>query len=290
MRLKDIIRFLGEPVPRGEVGFLEKVRAFLIRDFKTWWTYKLWVMLDIIGSLTFVATYYFVAQIVTPDALISAGYTPDFLTFTVIGISFQQYVYSSVSSLSEAIRDEQWDGTIEMILSSRTGFKVFLLGESVFRFLVGSYFLLASLAMGVVIGAKLTLTAGSVLSSAVMALLLIASHMVVGALGAAAILKLKEGNPIVWAFTWLTQLLSGILYPLGLLPNYLQWLGALFPLTYSLDGLRRCLMSGDDLTSALIMQDVSKLLIFIAVMLPISLWAFKKAYDSTRREGSLGQY
>jgi len=26
------------------------------------------------------------------------------------------------------------------------------------------------------------------------------------------------------------------------------------------------------------------------VVLPFSLWFFKKAYDSTRREGALGQY
>jgi len=290
MKLEEIIKFLSERVPRTDVGVLEKVRAFVIRDFKTWWTYRLWVLLDITGALTSVATYYFVSRIVTPTALVNAGYTADFLTFTVIGISFQHYVWSSVSSLSEAIRDEQYDGTMETILSSRTNFRVFLLGESVFRFLVGSYFLIASLVMGLIIGARFNLTLGSALSAAVLTALLIASHMVVGVLGAGAILKLKQGDPIVWAFTWLTQLFSGVLYPLGLLPEYLQWIGAAFPLTYSLDGLRRCLMNGEDLTSMAILGDAAKLVVFILVMLPISLWVFKMAYDSTRREGALGQY
>jgi ABC-2 type transport system permease protein len=290
MKLEEIIEFLGERVPRSEVGVLEKVRAFVTRDFKTWWTYRLWVLLDITGSLTSVATYYFVSRIVNPTALVNAGYTADFLTFTVIGIAFQQYVWSSVSSLSEAIRDEQYDGTMETILSSRTSFRVFLLSESVFRFLVGSYFLIASLAMGLIIGAKFNLTLGSALSVAVLTVLLVASHMVVGVLGAGAILKLKQGDPIVWAFTWLTQLFSGVLYPLGLLPEYLQWIGAAFPLTYSLDGLRRCLMNGEDLTSIAILGDAAKLVVFIVIMLPVSLWVFKVAYDSTRREGALGQY
>jgi len=290
MRIEEIISFLGEPVPRSEVGVTEKVKAFVIRDSKTWWTYKLWVLLDIVGSLTFVATYYFVSQIVNTDALVRSGYSADFLTFTVIGISFQHYVWSSVSSLSEAIREEQWAGTMETILSSRTSFKVFLLGESVFRFLVGSYFLVASLGMGLIIGAKFNVTWGSALSVAVLAALLIMSHMVVGVLGAGAILKLKQGDPIVWAFSWLTQLFSGVLYPLGLLPDYLQWVGAAFPLTFSLDGLRRCLMNGEDLTSIIIFSDVLNLALFIVIMLPISLWFFKKAYDSTRQEGALGQY
>jgi ABC-2 type transport system permease protein len=290
MKVEEIVRFLAEPVPRAKVGVFEKVLAFVSRDFKVWWTYKLWVTLDIVGSLTFVATYYFVSKIVSPQALVASGYAADFLTFAVIGISFQHYVFSSVSSLSEAIREEQWDGTMETILSSSTGFKVFLLGESVFRFIVGSYFLLASMAMGLAIGARFNVTLWSAISAAAMTALLIASHMVVGILSAGAILKLKQGDPVVWAFSWLTQLFSGVLYPLGLLPSYLQWIGAAFPLTYSLDGLRRCLMNAEDFTSSVIIEDFMKLSVFIVFLLPISIWVFRKAYDSTRREGSLGQY
>lgn len=290
MKVEEIIKFLAEPVPRAQVGALTKVIAFISRDFKIWWTYKLWIILDILGSLLFVATYYFVSKIVSPEALVNAGYTADFLTFTVIGIAFQNYVFSSVSGLSEAIREEQWDGTMETILSSRTSFRVFLLGESIFRFIVASYFLLASVGMGLLIGAKFNLNLDSFVAVTVLTILLIASHMVVGILGAGAILKLKEGDPIVWAFNWLTQLFSGVLYPLGLLPGYLQWVGAIFPLTYSLDGIRRCLMSGEGFSSYAILEDVTKLGLFILILLPISLWVFKKAYDSTRREGALGQY
>lgn len=290
MKVDEIVRFLDEPVPRSKVGVLAKVFAFVMRDFKVWWTYKLWVSLDIIGSLTSVATYYFVSRIVSPSALVTSGYAADFLTFAVIGISFQHYVFSSVSSLSEAIRDEQWAGTMETILSSSTSFKVFLLGESVFRFMVSSYFLSASLAMGLVIGARFNVTMWSIASAVVMTALLIMSHMVVGILSAGAILKLKQGDPVVWAFSWLTQLFSGVLYPLGLLPDYLQWLGAAFPLTYSLDGLRRCLMNAEDFTSRVMIEDIAKLSAFVIVLLPVSIWVFKRAYDSTRREGSLGQY
>ncbi|MEM4169982.1 MAG: ABC transporter permease, partial [Thermoproteota archaeon] len=95
---------------------------------------------------------------------------------------------------------------------------------------------------------------------------------------------------IVWAFSWLTQLFSGVLYPLGLLPDWLKWIGNAFPLTYSLDGLRRCLMNGEGLDSPMIMENTLKLILFIVVVLPFSLWFFKKSYDSTRREGALGQY
>jgi ABC-2 type transport system permease protein len=291
MKTQELVRFLKEtPSSAKEASILEKVVAFVTRDFKTWWTYKLWVMIDVLGTLTFVASYYFVSKIVSPASLVEAGYGSDYLTFAVIGVAFQQYVFSSVSTLSESIRSEQWDGTMETILSSKTSFRVFLLGESVFRFIVGSYFLIAALLLGMAIGVKITTNPGALLSAALITVLLVASHMVVGILGAAIILKVKQGDPIVWAFSWLTQLFSGVLYPLNLLPAQLSWIGAIFPLTYSLDGIRRCLTVGATIFSPAVAEDILKLTIFIVVSLPIALKAFKRAYDSTRIDGSLGQY
>jgi len=291
MKTPELINFLKEvPVSGKEASVLEKVYAFVVRDFRTWWTYKLWVSIDILGTLTFVVSYYFVSKIVSPDILEAAGYGRDYLTFAVLGVAFQQYVFSSVSTLSESIRGEQWDGTMETILSSKTGFRTFLLGESVFRFIMGSYFLLAALLVGMAIGVRITMNLGSILSAALMTILLIASHMIVGILGASLILKVKEGDPIVWAFSWLTQLFSGVLYTLNLLPSQVSWVGAIFPLTYSLDGIRRCLMVEATIFTPTVAEDIVKLAIFITVSLPIALKAFKMAYDSTRIDGSLGQY
>jgi len=291
MKTPELINFLKEvPVSGREASVLEKVYAFVVRDFRTWWTYKLWVSIDILGTLMFVVSYYFISKIVTTTSLEAAGYGTDYLTFAVIGVAFQQYVFSSVSTLSESIRGEQWDGTMETILSSKTGFRTFLLGESVFRFIMGSYFLVTALLVGEAIGVKITTNLGSILSAAVMTILLITSHMIVGILSAALILKVKEGDPIVWSFSWLTQLFSGVLYPLNLLPSQISWIGAIFPLTYSLDGIRRCLTVEATIFSPMVAEDIVKLAIFIVVSLPIALKAFKAAYDSTRIDGSLGQY
>jgi ABC-2 type transport system permease protein len=291
MKTPELINFLKEvPMSGKEASVLEKVYAFVVRDFRTWWTYKLWVSIDMLGTLTFVMSYYFLSKIVSPDILEAAGYGRDYLTFAVIGVAFQQYVFSSVSTLSESIRGEQWDGTMETILSSKTGFRTFLLGESVFRFIMGSYFLVTALLVGEAIGARITTNLASILSAALMTVLLITSHMIVGMLSAALILKVKEGDPIVWAFSWMTQLFSGVLYPLKLVPPQVVWIGAIFPLTYSLDGLRHCLMFENTIFTPVVAGDIVNLLIFIAVSLPIALKAFKSAYDSTRSDGSLGQY
>jgi len=103
-------------------------------------------------------------------------------------------------------------------------------------------------------------------------------------------MKVKQGNPLTWAFSWMTQLVSGVFYPLKVLPWYLEWIGRIFPLTYSLDGIRLCLQAGRNLSDAAVLGDAVNLVIFTVVAVPIAFYVFKKGYDAARKDGSLGQY
>jgi ABC-2 type transport system permease protein len=291
MGMEILIENLRGERAQGRVGLLGKLRAFVRRDRKIWWTYKMWVTLDLLETFTFVITYALVSRIVSPERLVEAGYTAGgYLAFSVIGVAFQQYVFSSVLGLSEAIRDEQWFGTMETILSSPTSFRTFLFGEATFRFMIGTVFLSGALLLGVVLGAEFQISLATLLSVFILALLMIFSHVTIGIASAGVIMKIKQGNPVAWAFSWCTQLVSGVFYPLGVLPAYLQWVGRIFPLTYSLDGVRRCLMNGETLLDAVVAENVLWLLLFIVVALPISLFIFRLGYNSSRRDGSLGQY
>jgi ABC-2 type transport system permease protein len=289
--IEKIVDIISEDVPRRKSPIHRVVISFIIRDLKVWWTYKFWLILDIAGMILFVVTYYLFSLITTSQQIQEAGYMiGGYFTFALIGIAFQQYVHFAVQSINESIRDEQWNGTMETILSTATDFKIFLLGEVCFSFIVSSALLLMSLFVGLMLGAKVYATSASILSVILLTILLIASHMDIGILSTGVIMKIKQGNPVTWAFSWLSQLVSGVFYPLRLLPWYLEWIGRIFPLTYSLDGIRLCLQSGKDLTSPEILNNVISLLIFIIIATPISIYIFKKGYDSARRDGSLGQY
>ena len=292
MESEKIVRMLQEPTARSEVSVADKALAFIVRDFKIYWTYKFWVVFDVIDIAILVATYYFVAQIITPAQLISEGYSSgDYFTFALLGIAFSQYVQNSVHGLTEGVRDEQWTGTIETLLSSATNYKTYLLGASLFRFLYGTIILLGALGLGLLIGGRVTLTPSSLFTGAVFALLLVVGHLAIGAMSAGIVVMIKRGDPIAWGFTWLTQLVSGVFYPLGLLPWYLKWLGFALPLTYSLDGIRRTFMNGETFfDSGVLRTDLLALLAFIVIMAPLSLQVFAWAYRRSQKQGTLGQY
>jgi ABC-2 type transport system permease protein len=293
MERDKIVQMLQEPAePSARISLREKALAFIVRDFKIYWTYRFWVIFDIIDVVILVATYYFVAQIITPTTLVAEGYaTGDYFTFAMLGIAFSQYVQNSVHGLTEGIRDEQWTGTIETILSSGTGYRAYLLGASGFRFLYGTIFLVGALGLGFSIGGKVILAPTTLLTGVIFAILLISGHLAIGAMSAGMVVMIKRGEPIAFGFTWLTQLVSGVFYPLGLLPWYLKWVGFALPLTYSLDGLRRTFMNGETIfDSAALQIDLLALFAFIAIMVPLSLQVFAWAYRRARRQGTLGQY
>ena len=278
---------------RGKVPtVVEKIVAFVVRDFKIYWTYKFWVIFDVIDVAVLVATYFFVAQIISPTTLITEGYASgDYFTFALLGIAFSQYVQNSVHGLTEGIRDEQWTGTIETILSSATDYKAYLLGASAFRFLYGTIILIGALSLGFLVGGKVILTPGTLLTGLIFAALLVSGHLAIGAMSAGIVMMVKRGDPIAWGFTFLTQLVSGVFYPLGLLPWYMKWVGFALPLTYSLDGIRRTFMNGETILGSAVMQtDLLALVAFLLVTVPISLQVFVWAYRRSQRLGTIGQY
>lgn len=291
MNHEQLVELMSEEVPRKKTPIHRIVASFIARDFRIWWTYKFWVTLDISGILLFVATYYLFSLITSPQQIQDAGYvTGGYFTFALIGIAFQQYVFFAVQSINMSVREEQWNGTMETVLSSATDFKVFLLGETCFYFIICSAYLFISFLVGWLLGASFTLSPTSLLSALALSALLIASHMAIGVLSAGVIMKTKQGNPLTWAFSWMTQLVSGVFYPLGLLPWYLEWIGKIFPLTYSLDGIRLCLQGGQSLASPAVFSDAVSLVVFMIVATPLALYIFKIGYDAARRDGSLGQY
>ncbi len=291
MDTEQLVKIMSKDTPRRKTPLHQVIASFIIRDFKVWLTYKFWLTLDISGIILFVASYYIFSLITTSQQIQEAGYTTGgYFTFALIGIAFQQYVFFAVQSINESVREEQWNGTMETVLSSATDFKTFLIGEICFSFIVSSAFLVISLLLGFLLGASFCVSLASILSTILLSALLIASHMAIGVLSAGVIMKTKQGNPLTWAFSWMTQLVSGVFYPLKLLPWYLEWVGKIFPLTYSLDGIRLCLQACQDLTSPAVLSNIISLIVFVILATPIALYVFKKGYDAARKDGSLGQY
>jgi ABC-2 type transport system permease protein len=76
-----------------------------------------------------------------------------------------------------------------------------------------------------------------------------------------------------------------MLFPVNILPPWLQLVARLNPVTYALEGTRAALLQGASL--AAVERSLVVLLLFAAVLLPISITVFGWALRRTKVTGTL---
>jgi ABC-type multidrug transport system ATPase subunit/ABC-type multidrug transport system permease subunit len=272
----------------GWLGELRKVGFFLRRDILSNLSYRLGFVLEVLAVLFFVGGFFFVGRLVTPANLPAlAEYGGDYFSFVLVGIALIGFQYAALSSFSEVIRMGQVTGTLEAMLVTPTRLGTVLAGSALSSFLSAAVRVMLYLALGaLVFGARL---GGADLPTAFLALVLaVLAESGFGLFSAAFIMVLKRGDPVNFLLSGTATLLSGIYYPLSVLPGALQALAHLLPLTYALRAMRGALLLGRGPVE--LAGDLGMLAVFAVVLLPLGLAAFRWAVRFARRAGSLGQY
>jgi ABC-2 type transport system permease protein len=95
----------------------------------------------------------------------------------------------------------------------------------------------------------------------------------------------QKGEQMSFAVQGFLLLISGVYYPLTVLPLPLRLVGYASPLTYALDGIRKSLLDGAGLRAEL--PAIAILLGMGAVMIPGAVWVFSWAERRAKRLGLL---
>lgn len=109
-----------------------------------------------------------------------------------------------------------------------------------------------------------------------------------GILSASFVMVLKRGDPVTWMFNGLSTLLGGVYYPITVLPDWLQAISRLLPVTYALEAMRLALLQGASFAE--LWPNILALLIFGVTLLPASLLIFRYAVRRAKEDGSLTHY
>ena len=260
--------------------------AFLVRNWHLTRRYWGWEVVWFIYSLTSGLSVVFIAQ--GAEAL--TGETPSFnvkyLTmYLIIGTLIWRYLSSIFMLTSEVIAWERWEGTIEYTLMAPVERWVHLVGQT-------AYSLIYSLITTVLIGFAMALFFELDLSNANLAgaaAVVLAGSLSLIAIGiVASILPLlypERGAQMTEVVQASFLLISGVYYPISVLPDWMESLARISPVTYVLDGTRAAVLDGAALPDLL--QYVAPLLALGVVALPIGLRAFKAAENYAKRAGKL---
>jgi ABC-2 type transport system permease protein len=269
-------------------AFIEKSLAFVWRDFINEKSYKFAFSTQLAGIFLSTATFFFLSSLLGDrGASYLKPYGGNYFSFVLIGIAFYSFLKVSMQDLSKSIRDGQMLGTLEALLVTQTGIPTIIVSSSLYSYIWASYKVAVYLLLGVFVFG-VDMGNANPAGALIILLLTIVSFSSLGIISSSFIMVLKKGDPVNLLFTSISALLGGVYFPVSVLPDWLQFFSYIIPITYSLEGMRLALLQGYSISELL--PNITALVIFSVIMMPLSIWIFGKAVRRAKRDGTLTQY
>ena len=267
-----------------------RVRAFVVRDFQLAVSYRLEFFMRILSILFITTTLYFISRIFSGAFATPYEQWRDPFLAWITALPFLNYFMVGFSSLANAIRSEQAQGTLEGVLMTPIGIPTLVVASSAWDFLQASFHSFLYLFFGwALFGVEYR---GSFTLAVLILLLTTLVLASIGILSASFAMVFKRGDPFGVLIGTGSALFSGVFFPAQLIRETagreLGFVSQLIPTTHGIDGIRRVLIQGQ--TFAEVRGPLLVLLAYLVVLLPFSLWVFARAVRRAKREGSLIQY
>jgi len=266
---------------------LRKIGWFFLRDLSIARSYRVMFVFELIETLLGVASFYYLSRFIEVPAFGQTQVAGGYFAFAVVGFAFFDYLTVALNAFDQSLEEARRNGTLEYLLVTQTSLPVILVGSAIYPFVLLSLRTTAYLGWAVVlfqfpVGQANWAGAILVLGASVLA------FMGLGVLSASYSILFKRGNPVKWLFVGVAGLVSGIMYPVTVLPPALQSLARLVPVTYSLEGMRAALLQQASILALL--PTLRALLLFALVLLPLSLAVFSWALRRTKVTGTLTHF
>jgi ABC-2 type transport system permease protein len=261
--------------------------AFVFRNYHLTRRYFGWVV---------VFSFYAIVNSAT-IALIGVSVNDPRLTMTlVIGAMLWGFLSLLFNEVSMAIAYERWEGTLEYTFMAPVSRFAHLIGESlyaVFYSMVRLFLILIGVTLFVDLDLSQANWIGLVITLLISSLAFIGLGLIAATL---PVFSPERGAEATNIFQGSLLLVSGIYYPVDVLPAWLQPLAKLSPATYALSACRKLIgvsspaadsgkFIGEPLSSV-----TSELLIMVlmgVVMIPFGLWVFGRVENWAKRKGKL---
>lgn len=262
--------------------------AFAERNWnlvRRYWAWELvWLVYSIANSLS-------VSYIGLGMELLSGNTgsidAPFMVLYLLIGTLVWRYLSSIFYWVTDLIGIERWEGTIEYTLMAPVPRLVHMLGHTAFAMvyslvftgvilLITAFMFELDLARANLAGGLLVLVAGTF------------SFVGIGIVGAILPLLFPErGAQMTHIIIATLLLVSGVYYPVEVLPPALQAFSVVSPATYVLLGARAALLDGASIVQ--LWPYIWPTLMLALVLVPLGLWIFRQAEQFAKRNGRLAR-
>jgi ABC-2 type transport system permease protein len=261
--------------------------AFLFRGYHITRRYIGWVVVFNFYALVTSATV----------ALIGVAANNYQMTLTlVVGALLWNYLSWLYNEIAMSIAYERWEGTLEYTFMAPVSRGVHLLGVSLYS-LLNSVVTSVIVLLGLIAFTDLNLRGANLLG--VMVVLFVSTLAFVG-LGLFAaifpVMSAERGAEATHIFQGSLLLVSGVYYPIEVLPGWMQPLSAISPATYTLSACRKLFGVGNSASTpellagaplSAVTHELLVLAVMGAILLPLGLMTFMRVEAWAKRTGKL---
>ena len=260
----------------GLAGVFER-NVYLVKRY-IWWDVAFFVW-TVANTLTIV----FIAEgIEATGGRIDVN---EVTTILLVGAVVWAYLGIIFEILTETVAWERWEGTIEYTFMAPLSRPVHLAGMGLFAI---AYGLVQSALLFAVVAFFFDLSLPGANFVAALVVLAVASVSFAGIAMMTSVLPLvspEKGMQLAFIAQGILLVVSGVYYPVSVLPEWMQWLATISPATYALDGVRDAILEGDGL--AALGDELWPLAAIGVVSIPLGLAVFRLGERHAKRHGKL---
>ncbi|MGH3102930.1 MAG: ABC transporter permease [Gaiellaceae bacterium] len=206
-------------------------------------------------------------------------------TSLLIGAVIWAYLGIIFEFLTETVAWERWEGTIEYTFMAPLSRSMHLAGQGLFAILYG---LARAVLLFVVVAFFFDLSMPNADFLAALVVLVVASVSFIGIGMMTSVMPLispEKGMQLGFIAQGMLLVVSGVYYPVSVLPAWMEWISKISPATYALDGIREAIMDGQGIET--MWDEVWPLLVIGVVSIPLGLAVFRRGERYAKRHGKL---
>ncbi len=267
---------------------LHVIGSYMARSTRLWYRFKISFIFTIISMIVAIAIWFFMNKV------LQIGLMDDYFTFVLVGIIINQYVIITLSTYLESLKELYWSNQLEFYLTSPSRLKTFFMASLTWTYTYATINALLYFAIGVfVFDANLTFGLEALIIIPILFFLIIGLSGI-GLISASMFLLVDakgEIEPINWAISTLTLLVSGVVFPYEAFLDHfppLYYVAIALPQTWAIDGIRGLLYEGKGIESVLPILGI--LVVFALVLFPLGVAMFRLGIKKGEKIGSLAKW
>jgi ABC-2 type transport system permease protein len=258
--------------------------AFVERNFnlvKRYWGWEVvWLAYSIASALSITFIGAGMEQI--SGTSVDTNYL---VLYLLIGTLLWRYLSIVFDAISEMIAWERWEGTVEYTFMAPVSRLTHMVGQTIFSLVWGLFFT-GVIFLVVALFFRLDLANANLAGAT--AVLVAASVSFIGFGIMAAVLPLlfpERGAQMTNVVQAILLLISGVYYPITVLPEWMQVVARASPATYALEAMRAAMLR--DAGWAELLPYLGLLMAMGLVTIPLGVWTFARAEHYAKRTGRL---